>query len=54
MVAAPRAALVPKALREAMRADGVVVEVMDTGAACRTFNLLMAEERPAAALIAVD
>ena len=48
------AALVPKALREAMRADGVVVEVMDTGAACRTFNLLMAEERPAAALIAVD
>jgi uncharacterized protein len=42
-------------LREAMRADGVVVEVMDPGAACRTFNLLMAEERPtAAALIAVD
>jgi uncharacterized protein len=49
------AAMVPKALRAAMRETGVVVEAMDTGAACRTFNLLMAEERPAAAaLIAVD
>jgi uncharacterized protein len=48
-------ALVPKALREGLRADGVVIEPMDTGAACRTFNLLMAEgRRVAAALIAVD
>jgi uncharacterized protein len=46
---------VPPALRAALRADGVVIEAMDTGAACRTFNLLMAEERrAAAALIAVD
>ena len=45
---------VPKAVRAALRAAGVVVEPMDTGAACRTFNLLMAEERrAAAALIAV-
>jgi uncharacterized protein len=49
------AALVPKALREALRAEGVVVEAMDTSAACRTFNLLMAENRrAAAALIAVE
>ncbi len=48
-------ALVPKALREGLRADGVVIEPMDTGAACRTFNVLMAEgRRVAAALIAVD
>ena len=40
---------------EKVPADGVVIEAMATGAACRTFNLLMAEERrAAAALIAVD
>ena len=49
-----KAAMVPKALRAAVRAEGVVIEAMDTGAACRTFNLLMAEgRRAAAALIAV-
>ena len=33
---------------------GIAVEVMDTGAACRTFNVLLAEgRRIAAALIAV-
>ena len=36
---------VPKALREAMREKGVSVEPMDTGAACRTFNVLLAEGR---------
>ena len=41
-------------LRKTLRAAGVVAEVMDTGAACRTFNVLMAEERRvAAALIAI-
>lgn len=45
---------IDRALRQALRADGVVVEVMDTGAACRTYNVLMAEgRRVAAALIAV-
>lgn len=40
-------------LRKTLRSSGVVAEVMDTGAACRTFNVLMAEERRvAAALIA--
>lgn len=45
---------IDKSLRQALRADGVVVEPMDTGAACRTYNVLMAEgRRVAAALIAV-
>lgn len=40
--------------RESLRRAGLVVEPMDTGAACRTFNLLVAEDRRvAAALIAV-
>jgi uncharacterized protein len=46
---------IDRALRQALRADGVVIEVMDTGAACRTYNVLMAEgRRVAAALIAVQ
>jgi len=50
---APPGVLMPE-LRKALREAGVVAEVMDTGAACRTFNVLMAEERRvAAALIAV-
>ena len=41
-------------LREALRAGGIGVEAMDTGAACRTYNVLIAEERRvAAALIAL-
>ncbi len=44
----------PPDLRTALRAAGVALETMDTGAACRTFNVLLAEERRvAAALIAV-
>jgi uncharacterized protein len=44
----------PPALRQGLKAAGVVVEPMDTGAACRTYNVLMAEGRlVAAALIAV-
>jgi uncharacterized protein len=45
---------IDRTLRQTLRADGVIVEVMDTGAACRTYNVLMAEgRRVAAALIAV-
>lgn len=41
-------------LRAALKTSHIVVEAMDTGAACRTFNVLMAEDRlTAAALIAV-
>jgi uncharacterized protein len=51
----PRLAPVPAELRAALRAAGVAIEAMDTGAACRTYNVLVAEERRvAAALIAVD
>lgn len=45
----------PKGLRAALREQGVALEWMDTGAACRTFNVLLAEGRPtAAALLPVD
>ena len=32
-------------LRQSLSQQGLVVDVMDTGAACRTFNVLMAEGR---------
>jgi uncharacterized protein len=49
-----RMAMIPAELRRALRAAGIVIEPMDTGAACRTYNVLMAEgRRVAAALIAV-
>jgi uncharacterized protein len=42
-------------LRQGFAEFGVAVEAMDTGAACRTYNVLLAEARPvAAALIAVE
>jgi uncharacterized protein len=45
---------VPHELRAALRSVGIAVEPMNTGAACRTFNVLLAEgRRVAAALIAV-
>ncbi len=51
----PRLGLVPVELREGVRAHGFVLEPMDTGAACRTYNVLVTEERRvAAALIAVE
>lgn len=36
---------VPPELRAALRAAGIVVEAMATGAACRTFNVLVGEDR---------
>jgi len=51
----PAFAMPPIALRSALKENGIVLEWMDTGAACRTFNVLLAEERSAAAaLIAVE
>ncbi|WP_159585862.1 Mth938-like domain-containing protein [Chelativorans xinjiangense] len=45
----------PPALRLRLKEAGMAVETMATGAAVRTFNVLLAEERAvAAALIAVD
>jgi uncharacterized protein len=50
-----RAVFVAPALRQSLRDAGVTIDAMDTGAACRTYNVLLAEERRvAAALIAVD
>lgn len=50
-----RLAPIPDEVRRALRAHGVVIEAMDTGAACRTYNVLLAEaRRVAAALIAVE
>jgi uncharacterized protein len=45
---------IPPDVRDALRAQAIIVDSMETGAACRTYNVLMAEERRvAAALIAV-
>lgn len=45
----------PHGLGKDLRDLGVALEWMDTGAACRTFNVLLIEDRAvAAALIAVD
>ena len=44
-------AAVPKDLRAAIRAAGIVIEAMDTGAACRTFNVLLMESRAVAAAL---
>ena len=42
-------------VRRAFDAAGVALEAMDTGAACRTYNVLLGEGRPVgAALLAVD
>ena len=40
-----------KALRGALAARQVALEVMDVGAACRTYNVLAQEDRPVAALL---
>jgi uncharacterized protein len=46
-----RMAPVPALLRQALKAKGIVLDAMDTGAACRTYNILLAEERRVAAAL---
>ena len=46
-----RTAPVAADLRAGLRARGIALEPMDTGAACRTFNLLVAEDRQVAAAL---
>lgn len=46
-----RQVFLPPTLRQSIRDHGPVVEMMDTGAACRTFNLLLAEARRVAAAL---
>lgn len=38
-------------LRDSLKLKGLKIEVMDTGAACRTYNVLMAEGRRVAAAL---
>jgi len=42
---------VAASLRAALKASGIAVEAMDTGAACRTYNGLLAEDRRIAAAL---
>ncbi|HUC61179.1 MAG TPA: Mth938-like domain-containing protein [Alphaproteobacteria bacterium] len=50
----PRIEPLAAELKRAMRTSRIALEAMDTGAACRTYNVLMSEERRvAAALIAL-
>lgn len=50
----PQFGLLPKAAKQALRDAGIRFDVMDTGAACRTYNVLVAEgRRVAAALLPV-
>ncbi len=51
--AGARNQLIPEALRAGLRDAGIALEAMDTGAACRTYNVLMAEDRRVAAALIV-
>ncbi|HUC66887.1 MAG TPA: Mth938-like domain-containing protein [Stellaceae bacterium] len=42
---------VPPELRLALRRSGITIDAMDTGAACRTYNVLLAEDRRVAAAL---
>jgi uncharacterized protein len=46
-----RVAPVSLALRQGLKALGISLEPMDTGAACRTYNVLLAEDRRVAAAL---
>lgn len=47
----PSIAALPKGLRQGLRERGYVLEPMNTGAACRTYNVLMMEGRSVAAAL---
>ena len=46
-----RAIFVPPALRAELKAAGLALEVVDTGSACRIYNVLLAESRRVAAAL---
>jgi len=46
-----RAMFVPPGLRAALKAAGMGLEVVDTGSACRIYNVLLAESRRVAAAL---
>ena len=43
--------LVPSTLRHDLKASGLSIDGMDTGAACRTYNVMLSEERRVAAAL---
>ena len=47
----PRAVFIARELRMALKAAGLALEVVDTGSACRTYNVLLAESRRVAAAL---
>ncbi len=47
----PRAVFIPPPVRQRLREAGIVVDAMNTGAACRTFNVLVGEGRQVAAVL---
>ena len=47
----PAMEFLPPSLNKALRAKNIGFETMDTGAACRTYNVLVAEDRRVAALL---
>jgi uncharacterized protein len=49
----PRQSFPAASFRAQFLSAGIGVEVMDTGAACRTFNVLVAEQRRVVALLMV-
>ena len=52
--AGERMQLLPSPLRQSLRDAGIAVDIMETGAACRTYNLLMGDgRRVAGALLAL-
>ncbi len=46
-----RTGMIAGGLREALRRAGIALEPMDTGAACRTYGVLLAEDRRVAAAL---
>jgi uncharacterized protein len=49
----PRQIFPPAVFGAQFLKEGIGFEVMDTGAACRTFNVLVGEQRPVVALLLV-
>jgi uncharacterized protein len=47
----PRAAFIAPAMRAELKAAGLALEVVDTGSACRIYNVLLAEGRRVAAAL---
>jgi uncharacterized protein len=46
-----RAVFIAPAVRAALKAAGLALEVVDTGSACRLYNVLLAEDRRVAAAL---